>query len=521
MHDALLTLLLLLTLVGVVSIAAPRLWIPPPIALVLVGLGVAFVPGIPRLTLEPSLILLFFLPPLLYADSFNTSWVDFRRWIRPIAMLAVGLVAATIVVVGLVTKQMFPELPWAACFILGAVVSPTDTVAAQSILERLRIPRRATAILGGESLVNDATGLVGVQIGVAVALSGAFEASTVVWQFTLVAGGGIAIGLAAGLSFAWLNQKVRDTTALFVLSLIAPYASYLASERIGASGVLAVVTSGFFVAWRIHQIPAESRVRLYSAWELITALLNGFCFLYIGLTVPRLLTEQQADEPHCLIGALLVAFAVIATRLVWVFPGAYLPLFLSPRLREREGGYPSWQGVLLTGWCGMRGAVSLAAALSIPQFMPDGSAFPGRGVVEFCTLVTIAATLLVQGLTLKPMIDGLRIPADAQGEHEVRLARIDLLRAGISRLDAFCTETLCPIAVHHLRHAMVDQLQALEEKDAAEQELAQRRHDVSQDVKRAVLESQSAALLALRDRGTINDRTYLELQIELDKAAEA
>ena len=519
MQTAATVLVVLLAVVALVAVLAPRLRVPAPILLVLAGLGVSLTSGVPRLPLDPDLILLIFLPPLLYADAFQTSWIDFRRWLRPIAMLAIGLVAMTTLVVGVVAHWCFPELPWAACFILGAVVSPTDTVAAQAVIERLHIPRRITAIIGGESLVNDATGLVGVQIGVAVALSGVFTVSGTLMTFSWVAGLGVIVGLAVGMLFAWFNRLLKDTTTLFTVSLLAPYVAFLAAHHLQASGVLSVVVSGFFVSWRINQIPGTARVPLFHTWELLVAVLNGFCFIFIGLEMPHLLGALKGGGGWPLAGASLIAGALILTRIAWCFPAAYLPLWLSRTLREREQGMPQARHVLLLSWCGMRGVISLAAALSLPALTLDGTPFPGRDLIVSCTVVVIATTLVIQGLTLQPLIHLLGIRADQQGENEARAAREAMLTAGIARLDAYCSEVSCPVAVHHLRQAMSDHLQSLQESDAAERDLAGRRLAVSQEVQAAVRTAQADELLRLRDRQVITDNTYLALQLELDRAA--
>ena len=288
------TLTALLATVALATLLAPRLRIPSPIVLAAAGVGLAFVPAVRDARIDPNLILIGFLPPLLYADAFNTSWRDFSRWLRPIVMLAVGLVALTILAVGFVAKWMLPDLTWTACFILGAVVSPTDTVAAQAVIERLRVPRRLTAILGGESLVNDATGLVGVQLGVAAALGGAFDAGATAARFAWVAGVGIGVGVGVGLLFALANRRVRDSAVLFTLSLLSPYFAFAVAQDLEASGVLAVVVAGFVVAWRVHSVPAQARVQLRAAWYLVTFLLNGLCFVYIGIESPTLLRRRRS-----------------------------------------------------------------------------------------------------------------------------------------------------------------------------------------------------------------------------------
>ncbi len=522
MADQLPVLIALLALVALASAIAPRLRLPLPVVLALSGIALAFVPGLPRARLDPDLVLMFFLPPLLYADAFDASWVDFRRWLRPIVMLAVGLVAFTILLVGLVAHAMLPELPWPACFILGAVVSPTDTVAVQSVLERLRIPRRATAILGGESLVNDATGLVGVQIGVAVVLSGAFEAGAVALRFAWVAGGAVAIGFACGAAFAVLNRLARSSQTLFALSLLAPYCAYFGADRLGSSGVLAVVVAGFVVAWRIHVIPPEARVDLYSTWTLFVSVLNGVCFVFVGLETPSLLRDTAlVGSERLLVTGMLVSLTVVLARMLWIFPGAYLPLLASPRLRNHEGGYPPWRSVVLAGWCGVRGVVSLAAALSLPATLADGSPFPGRSAILACTICVILVTLLLQAPTLHPLVRWLGIREDGHSEAELRSAREAVLQAGIARLDQFCSERECPLSVHRWRELLSDELQAMRAEDEEQHRNARGRLDVSREVRRAVLDAESRELLRLRDSGRINDRTYIDLQLQIDLESRA
>jgi CPA1 family monovalent cation:H+ antiporter len=516
MTSPFIVLIVLLAAVGLVAAVADRLRAPPPLLFILAGLAVSLTPGLPEVHLDPALILSGFLPPLLYADAFETSWRDFQRWLRPILMLAIGLVAATILAVGLTAKWFFPELPWAVCFILGAVVSPTDTVASLAVIERISVLRRLRAILCGESLVNDGTGLVGVQIGVAVVLTGIFDAGGVALQFARVAGIGVLIGIACGVAFALVNRVVRNTSALFTLSLLAPYVAFHGADRLGCSGVLATVVAGFIAAWRFHMAPAASRVVLYQGWRLMTFVLNALCFVFIGIEVPHHAPSWSPETQQLLLGSLAVAAAAILTRMLWVYPGAYVPLWLSAGLRGREGGYPSWRAVTVAGWCGMRGAISLAAALALPTTTLDGSPFPGREELLFATMVVIGVTLLVQGLTLAPLIRFLRVPGDTQTEAEARTAWTSVLRAGIARLDRFCSERECPVAVHHLRQAMSDRLLSFESEDAAERGLAHKRLAVSREVREAVHEAQTAELLRLRDSGRIDDQISLRLQLALD-----
>ncbi len=498
------------------TLLAPRLRLPQPLALALAGVGLAFVPAVRQVEIDPQWILTVFLPPLLYADAFQTSWRDFKRWLRPILMLAIGLVALTILVVGVVAKWCLPDLPWAACFILGAVVSPTDTVAAQAVLERLRVPRRMTAILGGESLVNDATGLVGVQIGVVVALQGMFSFSQVTMQFAWVAGVGVLIGVAAGLLFSLVHRYVHEPTVAFTGSLLAPYLAFSIATMLDVSGVLAVVVAGAVVAWRIHRIPPAARVQLRTTWSQLTFLLNGLCFLYIGVKSPCLLRDAANGGSALWQAGLAVSAAVIGTRCLWCWPNAYLPLWLSPRLRAHEGGYPAPRAVAVVSWCGVRGAVSLAAALALPLTTTEGLPFPGREQIVACTLAVILATLFLQGGTLFPLVRLLGLRDDGTTALEMRAARGRLLQAGIGRLDAFCNENSCPVAVHRLRESMVEELASLQADDEAERSSAMQRLQVSREVRSEVALAQETALLRLRDAGSIDDEAYNKLLLELD-----
>lgn len=520
MFDSLYVLTAVLAALAFATLIAPRLHLPQPLALALAGVGLTLLPDVRASVdhLDPKLVLVGFLPPLLYADAWRTSWRDFHRWLRPILMLAVGLVAATILVVGVVASLCLPALPWAACFVLGAIVSPTDTVAVQSVLERLRVPRRVTAILGGESLVNDATGLVGVHIGVVVVLHGSFEFASVLGRFLWVAGLGVAIGVAVGLLFALVNRVVRDVPVLFTLSLLSPYFAFALASSLGASGVLAVVAAGAVVAWRLHQMPVQARVQLRATWTQLTFVLNGLCFLYIGLRSPLLLESTLGRDRQLWTAGLLVSLAVIGTRFLWVWPGAYLPLWFSARVREREGGYPSPRAVVLASWCGVRGAVSLAAALALPEHLDADTVFPGRRDVIACTVAVILVTLFLQGGTLFPLVRMLGLRDDGTTEQEMRQARERMLQAGIARLDQFCSENNCPVAVHRYRESMADELASLRADDEAERHRARQRLAVSQEVRVAVAVAQEAELLQLRDGAVIDDQAYNNLLLELDLA---
>ena len=516
MVELLPTLIAILGLIGLAAIVAPRLSLPAPVLLVIVGIAWALFPVLASPRIDPHVVLSVFLPPLLYAEAWRASWHDFHRWMRPILSLAIGLVAFTTLCVGVAAKLLAPGLPWAVCFLLGAVLSPTDTVAVHAVLSRLRVPRRVTAIIGGESLINDATGLLGVQLALVVVLTGVFTAGGIVTSFVRIAGLGLAAGAGVGLLAIFLNARLRGTAVLFVSSLFAPYLAFALAEAVGASGVLAVVVAGFVASWRLDLIASESRLDLYGAWDLTTFILNGLMFLFVGLEIPHRLADDPVTMGRLLLSGLAIAAVVVGARLVWFWPAAYIPLWLFPRLRAKEGGYPPPRAVLLAGWCGVRGAVSLAAALALPEVLPGGAPFPGRAELQAAVLVTIAVTLIGQGSTVAALVRRLKIPSDPTSESETRNARAAMLAAGLARLDAFCTEESCPIAVYRYRDVIVDRLAELRELEESERKHATRRLAVSREVRRAVWQAESDELLRLRDRGEINDRDHQDLQVEID-----
>lgn len=420
----------------VLSSGASRFCLPPSAALVLGGVALAFVPSVPAFDLDPGLILVLFLPPLLLSSAYGTVWRDFRAELRPILMMSVGAVVFTTLVVGLVARLVVPALPWAACFTLGAMVSPPDAVAAKAVLTRLRLPRRLLVILEGESLVNDASGLVLYRFAVAAAMTGGFSFTSAIGSFAWLAVGGIGIGVAIGLLVTALLRRASDATFMIALTFLSSWATYLAAERLEASGVLAVVACGLVFGWRQHDtLSAHTRVQAGAVWEVATAVLEAFVFVLIGLAARGILQRIGAspgglgsvlrDEVPL---ALAATGAVIASRFLWVFPGILLPR-LSRRRRERDP-FPAAKAAFVVSWAGMRGVVSLAAALALPQ------TFPGRDEIILATFGVILVTVLGQGATLGPLIRWLRFDtATAARTREVG-ARLAMARAGLAALEA-------------------------------------------------------------------------------------
>jgi len=504
---------------ALVSLLARIVSIPYPILLVAAGLVIGVAPGFRAPPLNPELILFFFLPVLVYKEAFETSWRDFHRWLRPIVVLAVGLVLATIVAVAVAVKWILPELSWPVAFVLGAIVSPTDTVAANTVLHRLHVPRRLSAILGGESLLNDATGLVALQLALGVVVSGALDWFDVGRTFLWTVVGGVAIGLLVGIIVNQANRRIRDTTVLFTLSLIAPSAAFVLAHLAHASGVLAVLVVGFWVSWRFHAVEARTRYDLYAVWRLLAYIVDALCFLFIGIEIPRIVASVTSEMlPHYLYAGGVVTLAVIAVRIAWMFPATYLPLKFVAALREREGGLPKRTSVFLASWCGMRGAISLAAALAVQKVL--GATQSGAwDAVIICTFCVIIGTLIIQGLTLQPLIRWMGVSGDEQSREEERLARISMMQAALTRLDELKAETrVDPSAIDHVEATYMERLRLL----ISEPPPVKRCHDLTDKsdslfaVEYETLQMERTRLLTLRDGADINDLTHLRLQEELD-----
>jgi monovalent cation/hydrogen antiporter len=389
----------------VLSIIAKRLKLPPAAAYVIGGMALSFAPYKPPFDIDPEFILVLFLPPLLQSSAYFTVWRDFKANLRPILMLAIGAVIFTTMVVGLATHWLLPALPLAAGFCLGAIVSPPDAVAAKAVLSRLPVPERMVTILEGESLVNDASGLMLYRVAMAAALTGAFDWRDAGVMFAQLTAGGLVVGAVAGLVVNFLMARLRDTQLIIITSFLAAWASYLGAEALHVSGVLAVVTSGLIMGWGQHAIlDAENRMEAQAVWRSAVFLMEAAVFILIGLALRKVIEELGGFGPtltSALPQALIVTAAMITARFIWVFPATYLPRLLIPSLRARDP-YPPASIPVIIGWAGMRGVVSLAAALALPV------GFPGRDFIILTTFVVIAVTVLLQGATLGPLVRWLK-----------------------------------------------------------------------------------------------------------------
>jgi Na+/H+ antiporter len=486
-------LLLLIAATAGLRLLADRMHVPLPTLLVLGGLGLAFIPGLPRLTLDPDAIFLIFIPPLLFWTSMTTSLRDLTRNLRAIVLLAIGLVIATMSVVAMVAHTLLPDVPWAVCFVLGAIVSPPDAVAVTASTRTLGLPSTIHVILEGESLVNDATALVVYQIALSAAVTGQFSLTHAGVGFIFTGVGGIAVGLALGWIVRWIRARIASSAVVKnTVSFLSPFIAFIPANALGCSGVLAVVAMGLYLGRGAqHTDSPATRVQATAMWEMLTFLLEGLIFILIGLELPQVTQSLNASSLPKLIGASgAVVAAMIATRLVWVFPGAYLPRWIDERLGRGKPVYPPWRQVLFAGWAGIRGGDSLVIALALPYTALYGAPLPGRSSVIFVTFMAILITLVVQGLTLTPFIRLLGIQGGKEEKDEEMTARAACLRARTQTLERVANE-------------------AEDARVAAETSLPL-------NIRFAVIAAQRQAVISLRDCNEISDAVLRRLELEFD-----
>ncbi len=429
--------LLLLAFVILFALVAGKLKTPYPIVLVIAGLALGLIPGIPQVKLDPNIIFLVVLPPLLYAAAWNTSWHEFRSNLLNISMLAFGLVGFTVLGVAFAAPHFFPGFDWRIGFLLGAVVATTDAIAATSIAKSIGLPSRIVDILEGESLLNDATGLLALEFGVAMLVHGQTPTfMSGLLRLLWLTLGGIAVGLLIGYIAEGFERLVEYGAIEIILSLSIPYAAYLAAEGIHASRVLAVVACGLYVGRRSAEL-SSPKVRLQAAavWESLTFTLNGLTFLLIGLQLPAVRAGiRDQDFRTLLLSGAIFTILLILLRLFWVFPEAYLATFIRRRLPGRQIPITSAKEIFVVGWTGMRGVIALAAALSLPTTLDDGSPFPKRSYIIFLTFSVILVTLVLQGLTLPWLIHSLGLAGASNLEDQENEARRGLLEAALAFL---------------------------------------------------------------------------------------
>jgi Na+/H+ antiporter len=514
----LLVLLVLLASTSALLALAPRLRIPYPILLVLGGLALGFLPGIPHFDLPPELVLIGILPPLLYSSAFFTSLRELRSNARPIGLLEIGLVLATIIAVAVVAHVAI-GLGWASAFVLGAVVSPTDPLAATAISRRLGVPRRIVVIVEGESLVNDAMALVALRVAVVAAVTGVFSIWEAGLQFVLVVLGGVAVGLAVGWIVRQVRRRLDDPPVEVTISLLTGYFAFIPADLLHVSGVISVVTAGVYLGWHTPELTTpDTRLLGDSMWEITTFVLNALLFVLLGLQLPSILDALQGEPRGRLLAwAAIVSVTVIVIRIAWVFPATYLPRRLSARLRARDP-YPPWQYPAAISWMGLRGAVSLAAALSLPALADGGAPFPDRNLIIYLTFSVIIATLVLQGLSLPGVIRLLGLEDDGIAATEEARARIRSAEAALERLEELTGEDwVHEDTAARLRGAYGFRIRRFAARsDADDDGLVEDRSRRYQRLRLELLSAERAALLELRQTGEISDEVMRVIERDLD-----
>jgi monovalent cation/hydrogen antiporter len=514
-----LVLLALLVAVAALLAAAPALRIPYPILLVLGGLVLGFVPGVPTLQLPPELVLIAILPPLLYSSAFFTSLRELRANVRPIGLLSIGLVLATMVSVAVVARTLVDDMSWTAAFVLGAVVSPTDPIAATAIMRRLGMPRRLVSIVEGESLVNDGTALVLYRVAVTATVAGTFSMWDASWRLVWSVVGGVAIGLVVGFLVAAVRRRLDNPPVEVTIALITGYLAFIPANAVEASGVLAVVTAGIYLGWHTPELTSfDTRLQGAAVWGIFTFILNALLFVLVGLQLPRILDALTGFSAAQLMWwGLLVTGTVVVTRLLFVPVFTYLPRRLLGAFSPNNPPPPPARAFVVS-WAGMRGAVSLAAALAVPLTTDAGNPFPQRDLIVFLTFCVILGTLVGQGLTLPLVIRALGIEADNLDEKEHAKARIKAADAALARLEELTGEDW-------VREDTVERLRGLygfrrnrflsrfDEDDDGEIEARSLNY---QRLRRELFDAERATIVDLRRRGVIDDEVERRLHRELD-----
>jgi Na+/H+ antiporter len=516
--------LVLLFTVAALGALSKKVPLPLPILQVMGGLFLSFMPSFKNIHLDPSLFFALFIPPLLFADGWLIPKRDFARVMRPVLLLALGLVTLTVLVVGYLIHYFIPGIPLAAAFALGAVISPTDAVAVTAVAEKLQMPSRITYVIKGESLINDASGLVAFKFAVAAVLTGVFSFQDAVLSFLVLSGGGVLIGLAVawviGGVRVWLvGGKISEPTIETTLSLLTPFAAYFTAEYSHVSGILALVSAGIYAG--IHDtrnLTTETRLQTWEVWTMLLFAFNGLVFILLGLQLHKVMAGIVGYRWSELLGYAAILFtAVTLIRIAWVFPGAYLPrwLFHGIRLREER---PRPAHLFIVGWSGIRGSVTLAAALSLPLLTNTGQPFPERDLLVFLASSVIVMTMLLNGLTLPLFIRWLNIAGDGIAEREEHAARIAVAQAAIQRIQQYST----PLSSPH-EQSFAAQLIALYERKV--QHLATAEGDsedietqlkIERNLRFNALSAEREELFRLHKNKSINEDVLRTIQREID-----
>jgi monovalent cation/hydrogen antiporter len=520
-HHAELILLFLLFTVGGLTTLSRRFQTPYPIVLVVGGLLLSFVPNLPQISLNPDIVFLVLLPPLLFAAAFNTSWHDFHFHLVSVLLLAFGLVGFTVLGVAVASEYLLPGFDWRLGLALGAVVCSTDAIAATSIAARVGLPRNIVDILEGESLVNDASSLLALEFAASLVVSGQRPGfSDGLERLLTLVGGALVVGFVAAWLIHRLQLRIADPPIEITLSLMAPYVSYLLAESIHVSGPLATVVCGLYLGNKSSEVfTTQARLENAAVWNTLDFLLNGVVFILIGLQLPFILRGIRGiSHRDLLFDAGILTAAVIALRILWMYPGAWLAYFIRTRLLKQNYGPPKARGIFVLGWTGMRGVLALAAAISLPRTLDNGSPFPQRDVIIFLTFSVILVTLVVQGLTLPSLIRKLGLCEADPLETVEREARRRMLRGALDYLEAIESDGSRPdeavwldVMQHYKdRYAMVDG------QKAAGEDPSRGQWSQMYDLNNRVRAAERAALLKMRYEDRMSDHVLRKLERELD-----
>jgi Na+/H+ antiporter len=515
--------LVLLCAVAALGALSKKVPVPLPILQVAGGALLSLLPGVVDVRLEPEAFFALFIPPLLFADGWLIPKRDVLKVMRPVLLLALGLVALTVVVVGYAIHLMIPSMPLAAAFALGAIVSPTDAVAASAVTRGVDLPSRVTHIINGESLINDASGLVAFKFAVAAVVTGTFSLSQAAGAFVVLSFGGIAVGLAVaaavGAVRVWLVRGAASEPSIqTTLSLLTPYAAYFAAERFHVSGVLAVIAAGVYAG--IHDtrtLTTEDRIQTWEVWTVVLFTLNGLAFVFLGLRLPDIVKGLH-DHTWGEVGLYLTVLCavVILVRIVWTYPGAYVPRWLFKSIREAESR-PSKSAVFIVAWSGLRGSVNLAAALSLP-LLAGAAPFPERDLIVFLAGGVVVVTLLLNGLTLKPLARRLNVAADGSGEAEEREARLAAAHTAIEHIGRYVIPESSPHEQGFAAELIAGyerRIQSLVADEVARDEL-EVQLKVERNLRLVALQAEREALLRLHRERAINEETLRAIQREID-----
>ncbi|WP_460069368.1 Na+/H+ antiporter [Streptomyces sp. YKOK-I1] len=520
-------LLLLVAGSAAIAAAARRTPVPAPLLLVAAGLVVSYVPGVPDYTLDPDVVLPLLLPPLLYTSATDSSYLDLRAQLRPVALLSVGYVLFATVAVGWAAYLLVPGLPLTAALVLGAVVAPPDAVAATAVARRVGLPSRITTILQGESLLNDATAITAYKVALAVVVGEGASWAGGIEEFLVAAVGGVAAGLILMAPLHWLRTHLKEPLLQNTLSLLIPFVAYASAEQFHASGVLAVVVVALYLGHRAWEVDFATRLQEEAVWKMVAFVLESAVFALIGLQLPVVLrglgSYEGLDAAWYAVALFLV---VVAARFLWVYPATFLPRALSARIRAREEN-PTWRGPFVIGWAGMRGVVSLAIAFSIPLTVEHGEPFPHRNLILFLTFTTVIGTLVVQGLTLPPLIRMLKFPTpDAQAATLAEAnAQAQASRVAEERLDALLADernALPPPLANRLRDVLERRRNAVWERlGQVNPVTGETVDDTYRRLSREMISAERTMFVRLRDGRYIDDemlRTLLR-RLDLEEAA--